>query len=109
MTDSPIDIAVFADLQDSMGADFAQELVSTFLQEAPAMLAELARSAAVADADGFRRAAHSIKSNANIFGATTLATMARDMELDGPKPGSVEALTAEYGRTETALRGLLNG
>ena len=36
-----IDRAVFAELQDTAGAEFVAELVGTFLEEAPQMLAEL--------------------------------------------------------------------
>ena len=32
----------------------------------------------------FRRAAHSLKSNGETFGATALAALARELELDGP-------------------------
>jgi hypothetical protein len=41
MTSSAIDLARYAELQDTAGADFVVELVDTFLEEAPAMLAEL--------------------------------------------------------------------
>ncbi len=41
MTDTVIDLAVFRELQETAGADFVTELVDTFLEEAPAMLAEL--------------------------------------------------------------------
>ena len=55
-----------------MGAEFAAELVATFLDEAPGMVAELKAAAAGGDADAFRRAAHSLKSNASVFGAAAL-------------------------------------
>ena len=41
MSTSLIDPDVFAELQDSAGADFVAELVQTFSEEAPLMLAEL--------------------------------------------------------------------
>jgi hypothetical protein len=40
MTDSPIDAAAFAELEASAGAEFARELITTFLEEAPTLLAE---------------------------------------------------------------------
>ena len=45
-----IDAATFAELQASAGEDFVGELIDTFFEEAPTMLAELRRSAAAAEA-----------------------------------------------------------
>lgn len=78
-----IDPAVFSELRDSTGSEFVRELIDTFLQEAPAMLAELRDTLARGDADRFRRAAHSLKSNANTFGALELGHLAKDLELAG--------------------------
>jgi HPt (histidine-containing phosphotransfer) domain-containing protein len=47
------------------------------------MLAELRAAQAAGNAEAFRRAAHSLKSNSNTFGATQLGQMARDLELGG--------------------------
>ena len=109
MTGTPIDRGAYAELQETMGSDFAAELVDTFLQEAPGMLKELRQAAAGNDPDGFRRAAHSIKSNASLFGATALADLARGMELGGLQAAAPDDIEAEYARAETALRGLLHG
>jgi HPt (histidine-containing phosphotransfer) domain-containing protein len=108
MTGAVLDAAAYAELQDTMGADFALELLETFLAEAPVMLDGLRQAAAAGDAEGFRRAAHSIKSNAGLFGATALADMARDMELGGLPTAAPGAIEAEYGRAAAALRGLLD-
>ena len=78
-----IDLAVFRELQDTAGAAFVVELVDTFFEEAPAMLAELRSARADADAVRFRRAAHSLKSNSHTFGASTLGTLARALEIKG--------------------------
>ncbi len=78
-----IDLAVFRELQDTAGAEFVTELVDTFLEEAPAMLAELRAARAAADGERFRRATHSLKSNGMTFGATTLGALARALELGG--------------------------
>ena len=83
MTVPVIDSATFAELQDSAGADFVAELVGTFLEEAAALLAELTQARQAGDADGFRRAAHFIKSNSQTFGALALGALARDFELQG--------------------------
>ena len=75
MTEPTIDRAVFDELKEAAGAEFVQELVDTFLTEAPSMLDELSRSIAQREADAFRRAAHSLKSNANTFGAHALGAI----------------------------------
>lgn len=62
---NPIDMPVFTELQQAAGAEFATELVGTFLEEAPPMLAELRSAQAAGVSDVFRRAAHSLKSNRN--------------------------------------------
>lgn len=109
MTGPVIDRAAYAELQETMGVDFAAELLETFLAEAPGMLADLRQAAAGNDAEGFRRAAHSIKSNAGLFGATALADMARGMELGGMQAVAPDAIEAAYARASATLRGLLDG
>ena len=102
-----IDPAVFAELQATAGAEFVRELVATFTTEAPAMLVELKDAREAGDAAGFRRAAHSLKSNANTFGALALGDKARALELGGiasaRDDGMLAALDAEYRRAADAL------
>ncbi len=115
MDESAIDKAVYAELQETAGAEFAAELVDTFLEEAPGMLGELRSARAEGHAERFRRAAHSLKSNSNTFGALKLATLARELELKGldADPGrdaaALDALEAAYARAATALKGLRHG
>ncbi|MBP6777345.1 MAG: Hpt domain-containing protein, partial [Piscinibacter sp.] len=78
-----IDRAIFAELQESAGAEFVIELVDTFLEDAPTLLAELRSARAATDGDRFRRAAHSPQSNCNTFGATALTAMARQLGTHG--------------------------
>ena len=109
MNDGTIDRAIFEELKVTAGADFVRELVETFLSEAPGMLEELRRALDANDADRFRRAAHSLKSNSNTFGASALAAMAKNLELggfgaahaDGGEP--LSALTNEYARVAEDL------
>ena len=113
MTDGPIDQATFTELQDTAGADFVQELVQTFLEDAPRMLGELREALAAGNADAFRRAAHSLKSNSLTFGALTLGAMAREQELGGlaaaQQSNTLDALAQEYARVADALRELSHG
>jgi len=100
MNDRTIDRAVFEELKITAGADFVHELVDTFLTEAPGMLAELRRALDANDAERFRRAAHSLKSNSNTFGASALGAMAKSLEL-----GGIGAARADDGETLSALSG----
>jgi HPt (histidine-containing phosphotransfer) domain-containing protein len=113
MSDATIDAATFAELQESAGADFVKELVQTFLEEAPAMLAELREALAAGHADAFRRAAHSLKSNSLTFGALALAALARELELGGldaaRQSNVLDPLAAEYARVARALEALCRG
>ncbi len=115
MSASPIDLATFAELQDAVGTDFAVELVDTFLEEAPAMLADLRVALAAADADLYRRSAHSLKSNSNTFGAMTLGMMARDIELGGfsadaaDDARTLDTLELAYAAAAGALKDLCSG
>jgi histidine phosphotransfer protein HptB len=106
-TNSVIDAATFRELQDAAGADFVGELVDTFFDEAPAMLATLRTARTAGDADTYRRAAHSLKSNSLTFGATALAAAARAEELGGiGEAAALDALEAEYARAAAALKEL---
>jgi HPt (histidine-containing phosphotransfer) domain-containing protein len=111
MNDDPIDAATFADLQDSAGADFVADLVGTFFEEAPQMLAELRAARADGHAERFRRAAHSLKSNSLTFGALRLGEMARALELGGigAEAAALDAIDAEYARVVAALKVLSHG
>jgi HPt (histidine-containing phosphotransfer) domain-containing protein len=108
MNPAVIDPHTFDELQANAGADFVLELVGTFAEEAPRLLAELRSSLAAGAAERFRRAAHSLKSNSNTFGATRLAAMARALELEGlPQDASaVDALAPEIDTTVAALQAL---
>lgn len=115
MTDTPIDTAVFAELAEATGAEFAAELVEAFLDEAPGMIADLKDAAAQDDPDRFRRAAHSIKSNADVFGAKHLSALAREIELSELPPAKtatdarMAALDQAYASAATTLREMTNG
>jgi HPt (histidine-containing phosphotransfer) domain-containing protein len=109
MTQATIDPATFRTLQETAGAEFVDELARTFLEEAPLMLAELESAFAAGDADRFRRAAHSLKSNGNTFGALVLGGLARELELAGLASvratgrAGLDELAREYERVARAL------
>jgi HPt (histidine-containing phosphotransfer) domain-containing protein len=107
-----IDAETFSALRDATGGDFVRDLIDTFLTEAPSMLADLRESLAGGETERFRRAAHSLKSNANTFGALALGDLAKDLELAGAAqvkergPSALAATEAEYVRVAAALASL---
>jgi CheY-like chemotaxis protein len=106
-----IDMNTYRELEATAGADFAAELVATFLEEAPSMLVELRTAYAASDAGTFRRVAHSIKSNGATFGAESLSNLARELELGGLPNGTVplDRLDAACEQASSALRKVAHG
>ena len=106
-----VDLTTLTELQSNTGADFVIELVDTLVAEAPGMQAELRAAWAAAAADRFRRAAHSLKTNAQTFGALRLAEAARALELSGlPRdPAPLDALDACCHEALAALQALVRG
>lgn len=80
---SVIDLNTFTNLKETVGADFIGEMVDTFLEDALTQIGQMKSGLAAQDVDLFRRAAHSLKSNAATFGATELAGLARELEMLG--------------------------
>jgi CheY-like chemotaxis protein len=78
-----VDRAVIDRLGESMGRDFAVELIDTFVADARDLLAAIQRALAASDRDGFRRAAHTLKSTGESLGAFALAALARELESIG--------------------------
>ncbi len=111
MTVPVIDEQVFAELQETAGADFVVELVDSFLEDAPNGLAALRQAIAAGDAGAFRRHAHSLKSNGVTFGATAFADAARALEhspldeLGAAAAARVDALAALFDAVAADLRG----
>ena len=111
MTATLIDRSTFGELQANAGAEFVVELLDTFAEEAPQILAEMRSALSDGAAERFRRAAHSLKSNSSTFGASHLAEMARTLELGGlpADAAPVDALVQEFEHTLAALQELARG
>ncbi|MCB0166810.1 MAG: response regulator [Anaerolineae bacterium] len=101
-------------LLDLLGGEKALlvELIDSFLEEAPLLLARLNQAAQIGDAAGVRMAAHTLKSSSNDFGATALARMCQELEdmgrdglLIAPTMRATE-LELEYERVKNALNDL---
>lgn len=105
MPDQIVDRVVFDELSSTTGADFVQELVDTFAEEAPGLLAQMRDAQSTGAADPFRRAAHSLKSNALTFGALRLGQLARELE-QGGLPTPDHALTDLRDALDEAVQAL---
>lgn len=78
-----IDLNTFNTLRESTGGDFIVELIDTLIEDLPSQVAQLKDALAAQDADSFRRAAHTLKSNAATFGAYRLTDLVRELETMG--------------------------
>ena len=78
-----IDEKTFAELKQMSGAEFINELIDTFLEDSPKLIEEMESALKINNVDSFRRAAHSLKSNAATFGADELFVLAKELEMLG--------------------------
>jgi histidine phosphotransfer protein HptB len=109
-----IDRSTFDRLLESFGGDddFLAEMLETYFDDSPTQLAAMEAALAAGDAEGLRRAAHSLKSNSATFGALAFSAQAREIEMlakQGDLQGAqttVAALAAEYPGVEQSLREL---
>jgi histidine phosphotransfer protein HptB len=106
-----IDKATFDELKQMSGADFINELIDAFLEDAPAMLQNMQAASDAKDVESFRRNAHSLKSNAYTFGATELGTLAKELERMGKENNldvgdRLERLNESFGKVVNELKGL---
>ncbi|NLF02946.1 MAG: Hpt domain-containing protein [Anaerolineales bacterium] len=110
MGEEVIDSVTFDSLVEAMGADFIGDLIDTYCEETPQLIAVVQRALAEGNADELRRAAHSIKSSSASFGVLSYSALAREVEMMG-KEGNlaaarpkVERLAADYALVERTLR-----
>jgi CheY-like chemotaxis protein len=75
------------------------ELIDSFLEEAPPLVDTLRQALEQGDAAELRRAAHTIKSSSNDFGATTLAELCQELETMG-KAGTLDGAAELVTRVE---------
>ena len=78
-----IDEKTFDELKQMSGAEFINELIDTFLEDSPKLIEEMESALKANNVDSFRRAAHSLKSNAATFGASELFALAKELEMLG--------------------------
>lgn len=112
-----LDPAALENLREMIGGDdaFLQELIDTFLGEAPQLLADMRQAVENEDAPLLRLAAHTLKSNSAEFGAMTLSSLCKQLEAMGKAgtlEGAAEMVTqaeAEYEQVKAALETTLPG
>lgn len=106
-----IDQATFKELKQISGEDFITELIDAFLDDAPDMIDNMSAALEAGDVESFRRNAHSLKSNANTFGATELGALAKELEFmareNNLEVGNrLEVLKEAYDRVAEELKGM---
>jgi HPt (histidine-containing phosphotransfer) domain-containing protein len=106
-----IDMNTFNDLKESTGADYIGELIDAFLDDAPNLFTQMKSALANQDAESFRRAAHSMKSNAATFGAMELSMLAKELEASGRDNNleignKLEVMEEAFRQVESQLRAL---
>jgi len=100
-----VDGVALESLRELGGDDFLSEVIDTFLADAPALVATLHRGLEEADAAEVRRAAHTLKSNGAILGATEFAELCRTLEQQA-KDGRLEEARGLVARIEDARASL---
>lgn len=106
-----IDQETFNELKQMSGADFINELIDAFLDDAPNMIQNMQTALNTKDIESFRRNAHSLKSNANTFGATELGALAKELEMMGKESNlevgnRLEAVNEAFSKVAEELKGM---
>jgi HPt (histidine-containing phosphotransfer) domain-containing protein len=106
-----LDPTALESLREMVDGDvsFLAELIHTFLADAPQLLADMRQAMERGDAAGLNLAAHSLKSDSAYYGAVTLSSLCRELEMLG-KLGRLDMASekvaqaeAEYERVEASL------
>jgi histidine phosphotransfer protein HptB len=99
------DIEPLNRLVEDLGPAAAQRVVDMFVKMAPEYLKALDQHFKSKDAEGFKRAAHSLKSSARAVGGTNVAAYALHMEQGGLESyDMIDSLLNEIHKLDTILR-----
>ena len=119
-----IDVEVLDELERSVGDDrqFVRELVETYLDDTPKLIANIRSGIADGDVERTNRAAHTLKSNSASVGAMGLSAMARELEtmtsmattvaddIAEPEVGTLaDVISAEFEEVRDELNRLVPG
>jgi PAS domain S-box-containing protein len=104
-----LDASAVESLRELGGPDFLAEVIDTFLNDAPALVATLRTTYEEGDAEALRRAAHTLKSNGQTFGAGAFSELCRELELRARSETAdgtaelVDRIEREYPALESTL------
>jgi HPt (histidine-containing phosphotransfer) domain-containing protein len=107
-----LDAGAVASLRELGGETFLAEVIDTFLSDAPTLLATLRAASEQGETEELRRAAHTLKSNGQTFGAARFSELCRELEeraRTGDVDGSaelVDRIEREYDALRAALAAL---
>ena len=107
-----LDASAVESLRDLGGEEFVAEVIDTFLSDAPALVETLRTTYEQGNTEGLRRAAHTLKSNGQTFGAGRFSKLCRELEeraRSGELNGVAELLDRierEYAALEQTLASL---
>jgi PAS domain S-box-containing protein len=107
-----LDAEALESLRELGGEEFLAELIGTFLSDAPALLASLRTTREQVKTEELRRAAHTLKSNGQTFGAGGFAELCRELEeraRSGELGGAdelIDRIHQEYAALEETLDAL---
>jgi signal transduction histidine kinase/CheY-like chemotaxis protein len=110
-----LDDAAFDNLEQFGSESFLGELIDTFVADTTTLLAALRRSLDEADAQAVRRAAHTLRSYGETFGAPDFSQLCRQLEergTSGALAGAaalVDGIEVEFGRLQEALAARRSG
>jgi histidine phosphotransfer protein HptB len=112
MAPGELDQGAWDALEEMVGhdADFLAEMIDTFLDDAPGLIAELDSAIASGDATALRRAAHTLKSNSRTFGALRLGDLGQAIEehaANGRVAETVDLVRSAAGELQSVSASLL--
>ena len=102
-------------LMSNLGGEFEflEELIETFLEDAPQLIHELNQAVEKENLPEAHRLAHSLKSNGADYGAARFTELCRELEISARSgslngaSGLAEQITNEYALVESALKSIL--
>jgi PAS domain S-box-containing protein len=100
-----LDTSAVESLRELGGGAFLAEVIDTFLGDAPALVAALRTSYEQGDTEELRRAAHTLKSNGQTFGAGRFSGLCRELE-ERARSGEVDGAAELVDRIEREYRAL---
>src|SRR5207248_7755898 len=96
---SDLDASATASQKELDGEGFLAEVIDTFLDDAPALVAALRATHDAGDAEELRRTAHILKSNGQVFGARGFSALCRELE-ERARDGELEGTATLIDRIE---------